>query len=77
MEHSYEAVRDYLNERISEGIKEDEPIFVDDYNNTLKFFKKIGYNRELFYFLFLIILQAINPKIIKIAIKEMNTIDLF
>ncbi|HJX50244.1 MAG TPA: site-specific integrase [Candidatus Nanoarchaeia archaeon] len=53
--YSYEAVRDYLNERISEGIKEDEPIFVDDYNNTLKFLKRLGkriLGRKIYFHLF-------------------------
>lgn len=53
--YSYEVVRDYLNERISEGIKEDEPIFIDDYNNTLKFLKRLGkriLGRKIYFHLF-------------------------
>ena len=53
--YSYEAVRDYLNERISEGIKEDEPLFVDDYTNTLKFLKRLGnrvLGRKIYFHLF-------------------------
>ena len=53
--YSFEAVRDYLNERISEGIKEDEPIFVGDYTNTLKFLKRLGnriLGRKIYFHLF-------------------------
>ncbi len=53
--YSLEAVRDYLNQRISEGIKEDEPVFKNNYKNTMKFLKRLGYkvlNRSIFFHLF-------------------------
>jgi integrase len=37
-----EGVRDYLNQRISEGIQGDEPVFKNNYKNTLKFLKRLG-----------------------------------
>jgi integrase len=53
--YSLEAVRDYLNEKISEGVKDGEPLFVDDYTNTLKFLKRLGnrvLGRKIYFHLF-------------------------
>jgi len=40
--YSLEAVRDYLEEREKEGIKSDEPVFKDSYDNARQFLYRLG-----------------------------------
>jgi integrase len=40
--YSFEAVRDYVNERIKEGVKADEPIFKRNYKSVRKFLYRLG-----------------------------------
>lgn len=43
-EHSLDAVRDYLNDRIKEGIKSNEQMFKKDYDNVRQFLNRLGKN---------------------------------
>ena len=40
--NSLEAVRDYLNERIKQGIKPNEPLFNQKYDNVRQFLNRLG-----------------------------------
>lgn len=53
--YSLEAVRDYLNERTQEGIKNDEPIFKNKYDNARQILYRLGkkvLNKSIHYHLF-------------------------
>ena len=53
--HSGEAVRDYLRQRIQEGMKTGEPVFVLSYPAARKFLQRLGrrvLNRSIHYHLF-------------------------
>ncbi|MCX6748457.1 MAG: site-specific integrase, partial [Candidatus Pacearchaeota archaeon] len=53
--HSLEAIKDYLDERIKEGIKANEPVFKNTYDNSRKFLARQGkkvLNKSLHYHLF-------------------------
>lgn len=53
--HSLEAVRDYLKEREAEGIKSNEPVFKNSYDNIRQFLQRFGkkiLNKPLHYHLF-------------------------
>ena len=53
--HSVEAVRDYVRERISEGIKPTDPVFRSDYVSTRKLLQRLGeqaIGRSVHYHLF-------------------------
>lgn len=50
-----EAIRDYLNERIKEGIKNNEPIFKNSYDNSRQILYRLGkkvLNKSIHYHLF-------------------------
>ena len=40
--YSLEAVRDYLKEREAEGIKSNDPVFINSYDNTRQFLIRLG-----------------------------------
>jgi len=40
--HSLESVRDYLEQRIREGIKQNEPVYITSYECTGKFLNRLG-----------------------------------
>lgn len=42
--HSLDAIRDYLKEREAEGIKSNEAVFKNDYNNMRMFLARLGKN---------------------------------
>src|SRR5439155_14275592 len=53
--HSLEAVREYLAQRVAEGIKPADPVFRGDYTATRKFLERLGKSvlkRRLHYHLF-------------------------
>lgn len=53
--HSLEAVREYLAERVVEGIKPADPVFKGDYTATRKFLQRLGHKvlkRPVHYHLF-------------------------
>src|SRR5207247_912221 len=52
---SLEAVKEYLAERVAEGIKPDEPVFRGEYSATRKFLQRLGQRvlkRSVHYHLF-------------------------
>ena len=53
--YSLEAVRDYLKERETEGIKSNDPVFTNSYDNTRQFLTRLGQKvlgRPIHYHLF-------------------------
>lgn len=53
--YSLEAVRDYMNDRIQEGIKNDDPVFKNKYDNSRQILYRLGkkvLNKPIHYHLF-------------------------
>ncbi len=53
--YSLEAVKEYLAERIAEGVKPDEPVFQGSYSTTRRFLQRLGNSvlkRPVYYHLF-------------------------